>query len=356
MTHQQTTAPPPFAVRDRAAPGAVLGTVLAWSSAFVVIRWVGESYDPGPLSLGRLIVGSAVLGLMVHVRRSWVRPTRQEWTLLVLCGLAWFAVYNVALNAAEQRIDAGTTAMLVNVGPILIALLAGWLLGEGFPRWLMIGAAVALMGAMLIGLATRAAGGADVFGALLALVAAATYAVGVVAQKPVLRRLPALQVTWLACTIGALAGSPFASGLATNVADAPAGATAGVIYLGLVPTAVAFSTWAFALARMNAGRLGVTTYLVPPLTIGMAWVLLGEVPPQLAIVGGAVCLIGVGLCGAKALETIHSIRRCGLSQDQWHPAGLALRAHNVSSATALPDGRPSDPRSSTRPGDPTTSG
>ncbi|HEX6338531.1 MAG TPA: DMT family transporter [Jiangellaceae bacterium] len=295
MTRQQTLTPAPGLVRDWAALGAVLVTVVAWSSAFVAIRWVGETYDPGPLSLGRLLVGSAVLGLMVRARRGWIRPTRREWGLLLLCGIAWFAVYNVALNAAEQRIDAGTTAMLVNVGPILIAVLAGCLLGEGFPPWLMVGAAVALGGALLIGIATRTAGGADVLGALLALVAATTYAVGVVAQKPVVRRLPALQVTWLACTIGAVACLPFAPGLVTNLAEAPAGATVGVVYLGVVPTAVAFSTWAFALARMDAGRLGVTTYLVPPLTIALAWVLLGEIPPPLAIAGGLVSLVGVGL-------------------------------------------------------------
>lgn len=282
-------------VRDWTALGAVLVTVVAWSSAFVAIRWVGETYDPGPLSLGRLLIGSAVLGLMVRARRRWVRPTRREWGLLLLCGIAWFAVYNVALNAAEQRIDAGTTAMLVNVGPILIAVLAGWLLGEGFPRWLMVGAAVALAGALLIGIATRTAGGADLLGALLALVAATTYAIGVVAQKPVVRRLPALQVTWLACAVGAVACLPFAPGLAANLAEATAGATAGVVYLGLVPTAVAFSTWAFALARMDAGRLGVTTYLVSPLTIALAWMFLGEIPPPVAIAGGLVCLIGVGL-------------------------------------------------------------
>jgi drug/metabolite transporter (DMT)-like permease len=281
--------------RDWTALGAVLVTVVAWSSAFVAIRWVGETYDPGPLSLGRLLIGSAVLGLMVRARRRWVRPTRREWGLLLLCGFAWFAVYNVALNAAEQRIDAGTTAMLVNVGPILIAVLAGSLLGEGFPRWLMVGAAVALAGALLIGIATRTAGGADLLGALLALVAATTYAIGVVAQKPVVRRLPALQVTWLACTVGAVACLPFAPGLVANLAEATAGATAGVVYLGVVPTAVAFSTWAFALARMDAGRLGVTTYLVPPLTIALAWVFLGEIPPPVAIAGGLVCLMGVGL-------------------------------------------------------------
>lgn len=40
----------------------------------------------------------------------------------------------VALNWGEQQVDAGTAAMVVNIGPVLIALLGGWLLKEGFPR------------------------------------------------------------------------------------------------------------------------------------------------------------------------------------------------------------------------------
>lgn len=280
---------------DRRALAAVTVTVLAWASAFVAIRWVGQSFAPGPLALGRLAVGCVALGALLVARRAWVAPTRREWVLIVLCGVAWFAVYNVALNAAEQRLDAGTTAMLVNVGPILIALLAGALLGEGFPRWLLTGAGVAFGGALLIGAATARADSADVTGAVLALVAAVTYAIGVLAQKPVLGRLPALQVTWLACTVGALACLPFMPGLLRDAGTASAGAVGGLLYLGLVPTALAFSTWAYALARMNAGRLGVTTYLVPPLTIAGAWLLLDEVPPALALVGGLICLVGVAL-------------------------------------------------------------
>ena len=68
-----------------------------------------------------------------------------------------------------------------------------------------------------------------------------------------------------------------------------------MVYLGVVPTALAFSTWAYALTRMDAGKLGVTTYLVPPLVIVLGWLLLDEVPPALALVGGAVCLAGVAL-------------------------------------------------------------
>ena len=71
-----------------------------------------------------------------------------------MCGLLWFAIYNVALNEAERRVDAGTAAMLVNIGPILIALLAGWLLDEGFPRTLLTGCAIAFGGVVVIGLAT----------------------------------------------------------------------------------------------------------------------------------------------------------------------------------------------------------
>ena len=281
--------------RDPLALAAVVVTVLAWASAFVAIRWVGESIDPGPLALGRLVVGAAALGGLLAARRSWVAPTRREWVLLVVCGLAWFAVYNVALNAAEQRVDAGTTAMLVNVGPVLIALAAGALLGEGFPRWLLVGAGVAFAGAVLIGAATASSPQADTTGVLLCLLAAATYAVGVLAQKPVLRRLPALQVTFLACAIGALACLPFTPGLVTEAGRASTGAVAGLVYLGLVPTALAFSTWAYALSRMDAGRLGVTTYLVPPLTVLIAWPLLGEVPPALALAGGVLALAGVAL-------------------------------------------------------------
>jgi drug/metabolite transporter (DMT)-like permease len=117
----------------------------------------------------------------------------------------------------------------------------------------------------------------------------------VVAQKVVLRRLPPLQVTFTACAIGALSCLPWAGALAADVGGASAGSIAGMVYLGVVPTALAFSTWAYALQRMDAGRLGVTTYLVPPIVIGLGWLLLDEVPPALAVVGGAVCLAGVAL-------------------------------------------------------------
>ncbi len=99
----------------------------------------------------------------------------------------------------------------------------------------------------------------------------------------------------MACTIGALCTLPFGPALIDDLRHASLGATAGLVYLGLVPTAIAFSTWAYALTRMDAGRLGITTNAVPPITILLGWTLLGEIPHVLAVVGGVVCLIGVSL-------------------------------------------------------------
>ncbi|MCR8671902.1 DMT family transporter, partial [Agrococcus sp. HG114] len=275
-------------------PAAIALALLAWASAFLVIRAVADDFAPGPLTLGRLAVAVAVLGAVQLARGGWVRPTRREWVLLGAFGLSWFLVYNLALNAAEHELDPGTAALLVNVAPLIVALVAGALLGEGFPRWLIVGAGVAFAGVALIGAAT-ATGSLSLAGVLLALLAAVTYAIAVLLQKPLLRRLPGLQVTFIGVAIGTLGSVPWVGELAAQLATAPPAATAGVVYLGVVPTALAFLAWAYALGRMSAGRLVTTSYLVPVIATAAAWPLLGEVPPPLALVGGLVCLAGVAL-------------------------------------------------------------
>ena len=282
---------------DVAALAAALTTVAVWASAFVGIRSAGRAFSPGPLSLGRLLVAVAALAVLGGVRgERW--PSRAQLRTaglpLVTCGLLWFGAYNLALNAGERRVDAGTAAMLVNVGPVLIAILAGFLLAEGFPRNLFIGCAVAFAGVIVIALAT-ANRTTTTTGVLLCLAAAVAYAGGVVAQKVVLRTLTGTQTIFLCCVIGAVACLPFAGELVDQLRSAPRGAIGWLAYLGVAPTAIGFSTWAFALRRSDAGRLAATTYLVPPLSILLGWLWLGEAPAHLAYLGGALCLVGVAL-------------------------------------------------------------
>jgi drug/metabolite transporter (DMT)-like permease len=273
---------------------AALSTVVLWASAFVGIRAAGRSLSPEALALGRLLAASGVLGLLALVRREPL-PVRSDLTRIAVYGILWLVVYNVALNEAERRLDAGTAAMLVNVGPILIALLAGAVLREGFPRRLLAGCAVAFAGTAIIAAATSQHGVAASWGAGLCVIAAFAYAAAVVVQKPALRRNSAFQVTWIACTVATIACLPFASVLVQDLSGAGASAVGWIVYLGVGPTAIGFVLWAYALNRTTAGRMGSLTYLAPPIAILLGWAVLGETPLLLAVAGGALCLGGVVL-------------------------------------------------------------
>ena len=269
-------------------------TVVLWASAFVGIRAVGADFSPGPLTLGRLVVGAIVLGGVVAFD-GLVLPRGRELLFMVIYGLLWFAGYNIALNAAEKSLDAGTAAMLVQIAPVIVAILAGVFLKEGFPPRSLVGSVVALCGAVIIAAGSGSDRRIELTGVLVCLLAGILYAAGMVAQKPVLRTTPALQATWLGCTVGVLACLPFTPTLWTEIGAASTGSILGLVYLGVFPTAVAFTTWAYALSRTPAGQLGATTYLVPVVAAAMSWVLLDEVPPALSFVGGALCLVGVAL-------------------------------------------------------------
>jgi drug/metabolite transporter (DMT)-like permease len=277
--------------RTRLPLAAALVSVCLWASAFVGIRAAGRAFSPGALALGRLTLGSLLLGALL-LTRGWTRPSRRDLALLLLAGLTWFGLYNVVLNEAERRVDAGTASMLIMIAPIVVVALAAAFLKERFTRGFLVGGAVAFLGVLVIGFATSS-GNATLAGAIMCLAAAVSSAIGLVAQKPVLGRLPALQVTWVCCTVGALVCLPYAPVLVRELGAAPAPGIAWLVFLGVFPTSVGFTTWAYALARGTAGRVVAMTYLIPPVTIVMSWLILGEVPGLVAVLGGTLCLVGV---------------------------------------------------------------
>jgi drug/metabolite transporter (DMT)-like permease len=296
---------PPYrgGMTDRRSLLAAAVTVVLWASAFVAIRSAGAHYPPGALALGRLFSGAVVLVVFLLVRREgW--PPRAAWPGILVTGVLWFGLYMVALNWGEQQVDAGTAAMVVNIGPVLIALLSGWLLHEAFTPRVLAGIAVSFAGAVVVGFSMSGGGHASVLGVLACVVAAVGYSIAVVAQKPALRHGSALQVTTFGCLVGMVACLPFTGQLVSAVAEAPLSATLNVIYLGVFPTGLAFTTWAYALARTSAAQMGATTYLVPALVIAMSWLLLSEVPGWLTLAGGVLCLVGVAVSRVRSRKPV----------------------------------------------------
>jgi drug/metabolite transporter (DMT)-like permease len=286
---------------SRTALAAAGLTMLLWASAFIVIRAIGDDFSPGALALGRMLTGAAALSVVALVVRPRL-PRGRPLLLVIAYGALWFGLYAVLVNASERHLDAGTAALVVNLGPILIAVLAGLYLGEGFPRRLLAGLAIAFAGVVVIAFATST-GRHDVAGVLFALGAAVLYAVGVLLQKRALGSVGAFAATWLGCLAGAVVCLPFAPDLLRASASASASAGLGVVYLGVFPTAIAFGTWAYALKRSTAGQLSSASYLVPGIAVLLSWLVLGEAPTRLALLGGALCLAGVAVTRLRDRRT-----------------------------------------------------
>jgi drug/metabolite transporter (DMT)-like permease len=272
---------------------AVLATIGIWSSNFPTIRYILQSFDPTTMSVLRVWVGALALGVWALATRMPL-PAWRDWPACALFGLTGIAAATLTLNYGLRTLSAGGGAFLIGTVPVFSALLAWGFFGErlGARGWLGIG--VSFAGVALIGLGE---GGGMRFdgGTLFILASAANQAFYYVFQKVLQRRYSPQQITCYSVWAGALLLLPFAPALPAQVARATLAHTLAVVYLGLFPTALAFSAWNFALSRARAAKVTSAMYAMPALAIAMAFAWLGEVPAPLSLLGGAVALSGVAL-------------------------------------------------------------
>jgi drug/metabolite transporter (DMT)-like permease len=229
----------------------------------------------------------------MHVRR----PARSDLLRILATGATGMAGYQLLLNAGEVSVPAGTASLLIATAPVYAVLLAWLMLGERTTRRQWAGILVAFAGAAVLGLA-RGGGGAPLAAVLAVLAAAACQAAFFVLQKPLLARYSALEVTCYAMWAGALLLLPFGWGTPTAIASATPAGIMALLWLALGASAVAFVTWALALARLPVAGAVASLNLVPVVAVLFGWLLLGEQPGWPTFVGGALAVGGVVLVRA----------------------------------------------------------
>ena len=276
---------------DGVTTAAIVVTILAWASAFPAIRAGLQAFGPIELGALRFVVAAIPAAIFLAVTRpAW--PTLSDFLRLALGGFLFVALYTALLNMGERTVSAGAASFIINTNPIMTAGLAMLVLGERFSVRAWIGTTLSFAGIGLIALSEGQGLRLDT-GALLILGAALCTSVTTIVQKPLFAKHKPLTVSAWNMVLGALFLSPWLPSAASEFAVASASGIQAVIYLGLVPSLVAYGTWAVALSRLPASRASNFMYCVPPVATLLGFVWLGEVPTLLGVIGGTMALVGV---------------------------------------------------------------
>jgi len=282
---------------DPVATVAIVVTIFAWASAFPAIRAGLEAFGPLELGAVRFAIAAVPAAIYLAVTRPKLPETNELWRF-GFGGFGFVALYTALLNYGELTVSAGAASFIINVSPILTALFATAFLNERFSIIAWGGTLLSFAGIGIIALGEGDGLHFDA-GALLILGAAFVTSANAIIQKPLFVRHNPLGVSAWNMVIGALALAPFLPSGLEQAALADAHGLFAAVYLGIVPSLIAYASWAVALSRLPASRASNFLYCVPPVATLMGFFWLGEMPGLFGIVGGALALVGVAIVNLR---------------------------------------------------------
>lgn len=273
---------------------ALMGVAVLWGSAFPMIKIGLEDLSVPHLTVTRHLVASSAFLLFLVATRSRLLPERKDVGYFLLLGFLGIFVYHTGLNLGELRVSAGATSLIIASAPAVTALLAHGMLGQRMPALGWIGSFTSFAGVALIVLGDAAGFQFDPFAGFI-VVAAVTTSFYFVLQQRLFDRYRPLEVTAFVTWGGTVPMVVYLPGLPAALASTPSEALLAAVYIGVFPSAIAYSLFTFAQTRAPISVVATMMYSVPVFSLTMSWLLLGEVPSPLTLFGGTVAIVGIAV-------------------------------------------------------------
>jgi len=264
----------------------------AWGAGGAVAALLYRTSGLGPIAVSwwRFAIGATILGVVLSARRRRLVLPRRGWGRLAAVGVG-LAVYQTAFYGAIAYVGLAVgTVVTLGAGPVLIAFGARVTMGERLGRAGTAAVALALAGLVLLTGGSAGAGTRPALGIGLALLSASGYAVVTLLTRARGTADKPYDTALAGFVVGGLCLLPLA--LAEGLGAAYTPSTAGwLLFLGAVPSALAYGLFFAGLAHVRAATASVVALLEPVVAAGIAVALLGE-RLSAAAVAGTVVLLG----------------------------------------------------------------
>lgn len=281
----------------------LVGVAALWGGTFIAGRVAAPQVPHGTLAALRFWAAFAVLlPLLLATERRWPRLRGRDWGFALLLAATGLVTYNLLFLGALERIDASRTALVVALNPVMTAVAMALVFGERLATHRWLGILLALTGVAVV----LARGDLSLIlqrvgvGEAMMLGGAACWAAYTVIGRYAFAgegAPSALAMTTVTALCGALMlslGLPF-EWSSWHLAQVDWRAWAGIAYLGVGGTALAFVWYAQGLKRLGPARTAVFNNLVPVFGATLGALLLGEAIRPSMVAGGLIALAGVSL-------------------------------------------------------------
>lgn len=283
-------------------PGALFWRLAPW---FFVMFWsAGYSFAKlglphiQPMTLLALRYGLAVLALLpvlLFYRPLWPRG-RRHWGAVALTGFLIQCVYfGLAYLAMEAGMNAGTTAIVMSLQPIMVAALAPLVTGARGGATLWLGLVLGLGGVVLVVLGGNGAGPSPWGAMALAAMALCGITAATLFEKWHGLRTDPVAGALVQYALGFAVMAPVALVIGIGQVNWSTDLVISLTYLVLFNSIISISLYVGMVQRGDATRISAMMYLVPPLALLIAWAMLGEHLTPVAVAGMAICAVAVWL-------------------------------------------------------------
>ena len=269
-----------------------------WGVSFVATKAALREVPPVTLIFTRFALGTAVLILILKLRREALVPPRETWPMLAVMGFVGIFFHQMIQVHGLTLTTAVRTGWLIGLTPIWSAVLAALFLGENFGHRKVLGLFLGLAGAILV--VTRGELSAQVLalpstrGDLLILASTVNWAIYTILGGKILKRLGSARAITAAMFLGWAMFIPFfvASAGWHEYLSLSSTSVIAILFLGVGCSGLGYLFWYAALERLDASQVAAFLYIEPLVTLLAAVVLLGEPVAVSTIAGGVLVLLG----------------------------------------------------------------
>lgn len=272
---------------------------LIWGSTWIVIRDQLNVVPPSWSVSYRFLVGGVAMIIYAVIRREPLRLDARGWAFATLLAVLQFCLNFNFVYRAEAHITSGLVAVVFGLLLIPNALLGRFLLGQHLGRQLLLGSAVAMAG---VGLLFVHEARVDPNGPGEALLGIGITMLGVISASfanilqgtETAKRYPMGTMLAAAMLLGALIDAVIAwSFTGPPIVEWRPAYFLGVLYLGVVASAIAFTLYFGVLRIIGPAKAAYSSVLVPIIAMLLSTLFEGYRWSPLAISGAALAMIGL---------------------------------------------------------------